>query len=255
MKVWTRCRRCLTRRVLKQHPDYYQIVPRCRCCGARDFRVVKKHRQVTCNCEGWWFPHRKGSKHCFYNTERFEEHNMISIVADTETTGLLLPKSAGLEKQPRVIELCLVRLEGSTIVSEHNWLINPEQEITAEITKITGIKNEDLVGKPLFRELLAEIEPILAGADFFIAHNAHFDRTMIKNEFARCERTGYPWPAKNVCTVQEFRHEFGKFPKLVDLYERKLGRPLAQTHRALDDVKALIEVLQHEQFFTTLEMA
>lgn len=180
---------------------------------------------------------------------------MISIVADVETTGLLLPKTVELEKQPRVIELCLVRMDCSDIVSEHNWLINPEQEVTAEITKITGITNEDLVCKPLFRELLPEIEEVLAGADFFIAHNAHFDRTMIKNEFKRCERSGYPWPAKEVCTVQEFRHEFGKFPKLVDLYERKLGRQLAQTHRALDDVKALIEVLQHEQFFTTLGLS
>lgn len=166
-----------------------------------------------------------------------------------------MPKSAELEKQPRIIELCIVRMEGSTIVSEHEWLIHPEMEVSAEITKITGITNEQLVGKPLFRELLPEIEAALSGADFFIAHNAHFDKTMVQNEFARCARTGYPWPKKEICTVQEFRHEFGRFPKLVDLYKVKLGRELAQTHRALDDVKALIEVLQHEQFFTTLELA
>lgn len=180
---------------------------------------------------------------------------MIHLIVDTETTGLLLPKSAGLEKQPRVIELGVIRLEGSKIVSEHNWLIDPECELPEVITKITGIKPEDLVGKPKFRELLAEIEEVFAGAESFIAHNAHFDSTMIKNELERCARTGFPWPAHDICTVQEYRHLTGKYIKLINLYELKLGKPLAQTHRALDDCQALLEVLQHDKFFETLEAA
>ena len=180
---------------------------------------------------------------------------MISIVFDTETTGLLLPRTAGLEKQPRIIEFGCARMAGAEIASEHNWLINPEMEISEEITKITGITNEDLVGKPTFLEVLPEIEEVFAGTTNLLAHNAHFDKTMLANELERAARTGFPWPENIICTINEYRHEFGgKNMKLTALYLRKLGRELQQTHRALDDVKAMIEILQSDNFFQNLEM-
>lgn len=170
----------------------------------------------------------------------------ISIVLDTETTGLLLPKTAALEKQPRIIELAFSRIEGGKVISEHEWMLDPEVLLDEKITKITGIKQEDLVGKPKFREVLAEVEDAIAGADVLIAHNAPFDSGMLSNELARCARTGFPWPASVMCTVQEFYHLKGRRLKLTDLYELKLGRKLEQTHRALDDVRALVEILQAE---------
>ena len=180
---------------------------------------------------------------------------MISLVFDTETTGLLLPRTAGLEKQPRIIELGLIRLSGAEVVSEHNWLINPEMEISEEITKITGITNDDLKGKPTFRELLPEIEEVFADVDNLIAHNAHFDKTMLANELERAARTGFHWPENIICSINEYRHEFGgKNMKMTALYLRKLGRELAQTHRALDDCKALLEILQSDNFLQNLEM-
>lgn len=175
---------------------------------------------------------------------------MDHIVLDTETTGLLLPKTAPIEKQPRIIELAFVRVRDGEIVSEHEWLIHPEQEITAEITKITGIKNEDLIGKPKFADLVTEIAEAMKDAATFIAHNAPFDSKMVKNELTRIGAIEtFPFPAETVCTIQEYRHEYGRRMKLTELYEKKLGKSLAQTHRALDDVKALVEVLIADKFF------
>ena len=34
-----------------------------------------------------------------------------------------------------------------------------------------------------------------------------------------------------------------------ELYAAVLGRPLAQTHRALDDVNALLEIVRHEKLY------
>jgi len=166
----------------------------------------------------------------------------IALVFDTETTGLLLPKVADLSKQPRIIELALVRIEHGKIVSEHEWLIDPECPLPAVITKITGLTDDDLKGKPKFRQLLGEIEEAFAGADLLIAHNAPFDVGVLTTELQRCERTGFPWPAETLCAVQEFMHLKGRRLKLTQLYELKLGKDLKQTHRALDDVFALAEI-------------
>lgn len=173
----------------------------------------------------------------------------ISVIVDNETTGLLLPKVADLDKQPHIIELAIARVEDGKIVAEYDWLIDPECEITPEITKITGITNDMVAGKPKFRQLLPQIEDAFGGADFFIAHNAPFDKGMIEVELKRCARTGFPWPENIICSVQEYLPMFGRRPKLTELYEKIIGSPLAQTHRALDDVKALVEVLQKDDFF------
>jgi DNA polymerase III subunit epsilon len=167
----------------------------------------------------------------------------VEIVVDTETTGLLMPRTADINKQPRIIELAIMRLEDGKIVSEHEWLIDPECEITPEITKITGITNEMIRGMPKFRELLGEIEAAFGGADTFIAHNAPFDKGMIEVELERCARTGFPWPETTLCTVQENFHRKGRRLKLTELYEIVTGQKLAQTHRALDDVRALAEIV------------
>lgn len=177
---------------------------------------------------------------------------MKAVIFDTETTGLLLPATAPLEKQPRIIELGVIIVVDGKKVGEYNQLINPECEITAEITKITGITNEDLVGKPLFREILAEFEEVFGWSDFGFAHNAPFDVGMIENELKRCGRTGFPWPKEIVCTAQEYTPMFGKRPRLIHLYEKIMGRPLAQTHRACDDAMAVFEVLEQDKYFDQL---
>lgn len=173
---------------------------------------------------------------------------MKAVIFDTETTGLLLPSSAPLQKQPRIIELGIVVVTDGKITGEHNWLIDPECEITEEITKITGITNDDLKGKPKFRELLGEIEEVFGGSDLGFAHNAPFDVGMIENELKLIGRTGFPWPAQILCTAQEYTALMGKRPRLIHLYEKIMGVPLAQTHRALDDAKAVFEILQKDKF-------
>lgn len=176
----------------------------------------------------------------------------ISIVVDTETTGLLLPSASPIEKQPKIIELCIIRVENGTETEKHDWLINPGEPISEEITKITGITNDMLIGKPSFCDLVPEIRAAFAGADNFIAHNAPFDAEIIRNELRRNGIEYFVWPENILCTVNEYKHEYGRRMKLTELYERKIGKPLLQTHRALDDVKALIEILDKDNFWNAL---
>ncbi len=167
------------------------------------------------------------------------------LVFDTETTGLLKPSGSPLAEQPRIIELALVETDGARILRSGAWLLDPGCELSEEITKITGLRTEDVRGKPKFVELLEElIADWFLGATGMLAHNMPFDHGMLLTELRHLGREHrFPWPPAQMCTVDEFLHLHGRRMKLTELYEQTFGRPLAQTHRALDDTTALAEIV------------
>lgn len=171
-----------------------------------------------------------------------------SLVIDCETTGLLLPSVSDLNDQPRIIEFGAVVIQDGDVVQSYNQLINPGFDIETVITKITGITNDDLKGKPKFSDVADEIYAMFEGAEMVIAHNVEFDSTMVRNEFKRMNRD-IVMP-ELVCTVQEFYHIYGRRMKLTELYRYFLKKELKQTHRALDDVEALVEILQHINYWS-----
>ena len=168
---------------------------------------------------------------------------MIALIFDTETTGLPLPRIADLNKQPKIIELAIAKFIDGKPAGKYSWLIDPQEPLEAVITKITGLTDEDLKGKPNFAEILSEVVEVFTGADEMIAHNLPFDQSLLEFELARLKCEDFPWPVIKICTVQEYRHRFGRYVKLTELYESILLKPLAQTHRAMDDVDALVELL------------
>lgn len=168
----------------------------------------------------------------------------LLVVFDTETTGLTLHPDAPLSKQPKVIELgvALVDRRGQ-VVETLSQLVHPGEAITDEIVKITGITNADLVGAPTFRECLGPLRHVFAQGAAVFAHNLPFDRAMMRNELARIDCLDFPWPSREYCTVGMHSHLWGRNPKLTELYEWAMGKPLPQSHRALDDVLKLTEVV------------
>lgn len=172
-------------------------------------------------------------------------------VFDTETTGLPLHARAPLKKQPHIIEFAIAIYDTSTLELLEEWstLINPGVPITEEITKITGITQEQVsaYGVPVYAEVAGKIESLLSGCDISLAHNHPFDQSLVEFEVMRLGGTFFPWPAQRICTVEHFKPLFGKRPKLTEIYERFMGRKLDQTHRALDDVNALAAVALQER--------
>lgn len=171
--------------------------------------------------------------------------NLIAVF-DTETTGLTLHPDADPDKQPKIIELGLALMDGRTgeVVETYNQLIQPGEPLTDEITKITGIADSALVGQPNFAMAAPEFAKLFAKAGHVVAHNLPFDKTMLMNELRRCGVGDFPWPPGEHCTVALHREMWGRNPRLIELYEFAMGKPLAQTHRALDDVLALVEVIK-----------
>lgn len=176
--------------------------------------------------------------------------NTIIAVFDTETTGLPLHLKAPLVKQPHIIEIGVVLVDhkGKEIGSYCEF-VNPEQLITAEITKITGIVNADVERAKTFEELLPDLRKIFAQANVVCAHNLPFDKAMMFNELRRQACNDFPWPKRELCTAATFTPEWGRMPRLIELYAAKMGKPLAQTHRALDDARALAEIVIKEKLY------
>lgn len=95
--------------------------------------------------------------------------------------------------------LALVRVDGEQIVDRQCFLIRPPRRQFA-FTHLHGITWEDVARQPSFAQLWPRLYPLLRGADFLAAHNAPFDRSVMR---ACCEAAGVAMPATPfLCTVR-----------------------------------------------------
>ena len=179
---------------------------------------------------------------------------MTILILDTETTGLLLPSSAPIDEQPRIIELGALKLnQNGEVIGKINELINPGVEISEQITNLTGITNERVKFAPRFCHLILLLKDFFSDVKTIICHNSTFDITMLQIELYRCGFKGFNIPNDIICTAQEYTTKFNKRPSLKFLYQSIVGVPLKQSHRALDDAIALHQVLAADRFFDKLK--
>jgi DNA polymerase-3 subunit epsilon len=96
-------------------------------------------------------------------------------IIDIETTG----GSAFAEK---ITEIAVYLHDGYQITGEWVSLINPERSIPYFITNLTGISNEMVEEAPRFYEIAKKLIELTEGRTF-VAHNARFDYSFIRQEF------------------------------------------------------------------------
>lgn len=169
------------------------------------------------------------------------------IIWDTETTGLVGPEALPLAKQPRIIEFCAVKLDKKTLkeIGCINFLIHPTVALPPEITRITGITDKDLAKAEPFPAHIEKITEFFLGVKYSVAHNLDFDSSMLKFELQRIGREfSFPWPPRRICTVEKSYHLKNRRMKLTELHEIATGRPIVGVHRAINDVKALADVVR-----------
>lgn len=96
------------------------------------------------------------------------------VVFDFETTGL------HPERGDEVIEMGAIKLRGDIPTGEtFQSLIDIQKPVPKEASNIHGIRNEDLKGKPLLRDVLPQFIQFI-GTKILIAHNAEFDLGFLK---------------------------------------------------------------------------
>ena len=132
-----------------------------------------------------------------------------------------------------------VRVEGDRIVGRVARLIRPPRRVFA-FTYIHGIRWSDVAAEPAFGAVWSDVMSLLKGAAFLAAHNASFDRGVLK---ACCQSAGIALPALPVeCTVGWARRTWGIYPTDLAAVCRRLDLPLRH-HDAASDAEACARIM------------
>jgi DNA polymerase III epsilon subunit-like protein len=171
------------------------------------------------------------------------------ILIDSETTGLKEVSTVPADQQPRIIDFAALKLNDKTLKEEGalSFLIHPGKGISLsdEIVKITGITDAMLKGQPPFAGRYQAIVDFFLGEVLLGAHNLPFDRDVLALDLGRIGKLlQFPWPPKHFCTAELTQDITGKYLKQQDLYQHYLRKAANQTHRALDDVRQLAEIVR-----------
>ena len=157
-------------------------------------------------------------------------------VVDTETTGLAVERH-------QIIELCvaivLVNDAGRIIAVEvvRSGLVDPGHPLMAEIANLTGLTDQDLAGRSIDEDQVAEL---LASCDGVVAFNAAFDRPHLEKMIERHV------PVSWGCVMADVPWRQAKFePGPQGYILMQAGYYMPNAHRAKDDVLALIQLLDH----------
>jgi len=179
---------------------------------------------------------------------------MKTIVFDNETTGLLNHPDTPIDQQPHIIEFAAALIdENCKVLKTIDKLIHPGCDLPdPEMNlKVSGITDEMLVHEGNFSERFKKINKFIKQGDVMIAHNLSFDKGMMEVEMQRLDRQ-FIFPTYGFCTVQINVPLYGYRVKLKDLYQDVVGKPLKQTHRALDDVLALVDIIREGNYLEAI---
>ena len=158
---------------------------------------------------------------------------MYSII-DIESNG------AGFRKES-IIEIAIYKYDGHEIVDQFISLINPENEITPFVQKLTKISPKMVKTAPKFHEIAKRVVEITEGTTL-VGHNIDFDYRMLRQEF---KRLGYDFKINTLDTIPLAKKlipeaESYSLGKLV----KSLGIPLTDQHRAGGDARATLDLFK-----------
>ena len=174
----------------------------------------------------------------------FEKYDKLFLF-DTETTGLIFNRDEIIEFAAVVLE----KKNGEIVVTEeYDELItlSPGGFVPAQIESLTGITNQDIREKGIPKtRVCCDIARMIAGNTLLLAYNAHFDLSFL---FYMLLRDGDPQILKgkdklDLLTVYKDRRSYPhKLCNAIDAYG--LTGKVVNSHRAVDDVLATVEVLK-----------
>ncbi|MFN8241829.1 MAG: exonuclease domain-containing protein [Bacteroidales bacterium] len=161
-------------------------------------------------------------------------NRQLYAIIDIETTG-------GSARNEKITEIAIYQHDGTRITGEFVTLVNPEISIPYFITNLTGITNEMVEHAPRFFEIAKQIIEY-TDKRTFVAHNARFDYSFIREEF---KSLGYNYKRKILDTVALSRKLFPGYKSysLGNLC-RDLDINITDRHRASGDALATVKLFE-----------
>lgn len=113
---------------------------------------------------------------------------MRLIFLDTETTGLNKSRNGVVNDGHRIIEIGAVEMvDGKLTGKQFHEYVNPGVRIDEKATKIHGIDEQSLKGKPEFKDIADKLFQFLKGGTI-VMHNAEFDIAFLNGEFEKLRK-------------------------------------------------------------------
>src|ERR1044071_5251375 len=155
------------------------------------------------------------------------------IFFDLETTGLDF-------KYDRIVELGALKVwpDGHQEVLVKRF--NPGIRISMEVTKITGIRNEDVADKPHFSQAASEIELFFRDSDIAGYNINRFDSKIMVEEFKRAG-LDFKLEERAAIDAQVIFHQKEK-RDLAAAYKFYCDKELTDAHTAQADTNATYEI-------------
>ena len=176
------------------------------------------------------------------NLQTIFERYAAVVVFDTETSGLDFDRD-------QIIELAAMRIEpgdhGLKVTATMDTFIRlPKgQKLSPKITELTGITDELLAGQGVKSEKAAAqfADMLKDGPTLMAAHNAQFD-LLFTNRLLKGQKIG---PVDFLDTLTVYKDRASYPHKLANaIINYGLEGKVQNSHRAIDDVAALLEVMK-----------
>jgi len=173
------------------------------------------------------------------------DHGLHGVRLEDLAFAVLDFETNGFSPADRAIEIGVSCWRGGREVASYDSLLDPGTGVSRFVTRLTGIREEDLRGRPTFEEILPDVAPFLEGA-VVVAHNLPFDRRILLSEIGLASgdrRLAEP----GMCTLKLARRLLPKEdPKRLDALAERFSLSFQARHRALGDARvtgALLQIL------------
>jgi DNA polymerase III epsilon subunit family exonuclease len=159
--------------------------------------------------------------------------NLSYVIVDIETTGLN-------PATDEIIEIGAIKVENKEIKDIFNKLVKPERPVPPNITDLTGITQDILIGELPIKPVISKFVYFI-GNSIVVAHNADFDASFLKNNIKK-------WLNKEidnfiVCTLMIARDilpnlDNHKLPTVA----RYFNLEISNRHRAIGDSELTYQI-------------
>jgi DNA polymerase-3 subunit epsilon len=157
------------------------------------------------------------------------------VCFDLETTG---PDVA----RDRIVQIALVRVDPDGARSVLESLVDPGMPIPPDATRVHGISDADVAGKPTLAELADRILAQLEGADLAGFNSVRFDAPLLAAELQRVGRPLELAGRRHIDAMRIFHLRERR--DLSAAYRFYCGRTLEGAHAALTDATATLEIIE-----------
>ena len=155
-------------------------------------------------------------------------------VFDLETTGI----SANNEK---ITEIGAMKIKNGEVIDTFECFVNPEKPIPERVVEITHITNDMVKDAETIDTVLPKFLDFI-GDSVLVAHNAEFDVGFIRHN-ASIQQLKFD--NTYIDTLKLAKDLFPDYKKYkLGIIADKLGIRVDVAHRALDDVKTLVQVFE-----------